>query len=512
MATSLSTPGVYIRIQEPAPVLPLSLSITGFVGQATSGPINYPQALANWGQFQDIFGSFTGFSYLSYAVYGFFQNGGIRCHVVRVADESAVAATGVLDTPAPDNTPDPNHPVIGIDAANPGSWGNDVTVTVGLSSGIFTLAQLTQPLLDKTGATITVSTVAGIQAGDSLTLIDPSNPLSRATATVKTVDNAGLTITFQPPLGQTYMAGTKVVGFGFKLTVQYSPGGVLARQEVFDNLSMDPNNPQYFLRIVNGIPEDPDYVNKGLNGQSILIHLVDPVAAQAQQQGKPALGQPRPASGTVTLQNGLDWPSNQPVGLDTPHYTGYISGGYLSTTQFSKWGLAVLEDVPEIGLIAVPDLSLPDLYSAVSAAAIQVSPDGIVFTPIPPDGVPSDNLKQGQSDMLAHCALLQDRFAILDSPRGAQIGVGASPIDDWVSNFRLAPSSKNAALYYPWIREQASDFGGYDLLIPPCGHLAGIYAAVESQRGIGKAPANQVVQGIIDLEFCVSDDQQAVLN
>jgi hypothetical protein len=124
----------------------------------------------------------------------------------------------------------------------------------------------------------------------------------------------------------------------------------------------------------------------------------------------------------------------------------------------------------------------------------------------------STSLKQGQSDMLAHCAFLQDRFAILDSPRGAQIGIGASPIDDWVSNFRLATSSKNAALYYPWIREQASDFNGYDLLIPPCGHLAGIYAAVESQRGIGKAPANQIVQGIIDLEFCVSDTQQAVLN
>jgi hypothetical protein len=177
-----------------------------------------------------------------------------------------------------------------------------------------------------------------------------------------------------------------------------------------------------------------------------------------------------------------------------------------------RYGLAAFEEISAIGLVAIPDLALPDLYAAAAGAGIQLSPEGVVFTAIPDGGVTATNLKPGQADMLAHCALMQDRFAILDSPRGARIGQGASPIDDWVANFRLAPSSRNAALYYPWIRQRAGDFNGADLLIPPSGHLAGIYARVEQQRGIGKAPANEAMQGIIDLEFCLGDDQQGVLN
>jgi hypothetical protein len=309
-------------------------------------------------------------------------------------------------------------------------------------------------------------------------------------------------------LGQTYPAGTKVVGPGFKLTVQYALDGPLARQEVFDNLSMDPGNPRYFIGVVNGSSEDPDYVNKSQNGQSILVQLS-------------GLGTGLRPTGTVNLTQGLDWPGGQAVGLDSRYYSGNDSGQCFRPSCSSgvplgqpasptKYGLAALEEIPDIGLVAIPDLSLPDLYNAVSHNP--VSAQGIVFTPIPAGGVPSPNLKQGQLDMLAHCARMQDRFAILDSPRGAQIGIGADPVDDWVANFHLSPVSKNAALYYPWIRERASDFGGNDLLIPPSGHLAGIYASVEAQRGIGKAPANEVIQGIVDLEFCLSEDQQSVLN
>jgi hypothetical protein len=505
MSTSLSTPGVYIRIQEPAPVQPPSQSVTGFVGQAVSGPLDYAQALTNWGQFQDVFGSFTGFSFLAYAVYGFFQNGGIRCYVVRAAHECAALATQVLNTQAA-------AAAIRICAANPGSWGNSVAVTASPSSGTLTLGQLTQTV-SNTANSVALTSVAGIQAGDALTLIDPSNPLTRATLTVHSVDYSNLIVTFTTPVSQSYLAGTKAVGAGFMLTVQYLPNGVLARQEVFDNLSMDPGNPQYFLRVVNGMPKDPDYVNKAQNGQSILIRLQDPSKTPG----------PRPASASVNLINGIDWPSDQPAGLDSRYYTGYSTGQYFKKPvcagqtmtagqQPPFYGLAVFEGVPDIGLISIPDLALPDLYTAATGASIQVSSQGIVFTPIPAAGVPSPMLKQGQSDMLAHCALMQDRFAILDSPRGAQIGTGATPVDDWVANFRLSPSSRNAALYYPWIRERASDFDGNDLLIPPSGHLAGIYASVEAQRGIGKAPANQVIQGLIDLEFCLSDDQQGVLN
>src|SRR5215813_11972141 len=92
MTMPLRTPGVYIREVEVASPPRVRLDIPGWVGQATRGPLHAPQPITNWGQFQDIFGGFAGFSYLPYAVFGFFLNGGERCYVVRVAHETAVRA------------------------------------------------------------------------------------------------------------------------------------------------------------------------------------------------------------------------------------------------------------------------------------------------------------------------------------------------------------------------------------------------------------------------------------
>src|SRR5262245_10841540 len=93
---NLTTPGVTIREVEATLPRPLRLSVAGMVGQAQRGPLNQPQLLTNWGQFSDIFGGFTGFSYLAYAVFGFFLNGGERCYVVRVAHETAQPAVAAL--------------------------------------------------------------------------------------------------------------------------------------------------------------------------------------------------------------------------------------------------------------------------------------------------------------------------------------------------------------------------------------------------------------------------------
>jgi len=493
MPGNLQTPGVYIRVQDEPPVLPPDMSVAGLVGQALRGPVNYPQPLNSWGQFQDIFDSFTGFSYLPFAVYGFFQNGGRRCYVVRVTHETAAAAAAKLADAG-------GVALIAVAAANSGKWGADVELTVDDSSQEIVLTQLAAPA---SGQTVKLNSVAGIQPGDALTLVDPANPLSRQTLPVAAVDRALRSVTFQSAVSAAPV-GTNVTGTGLRITVQYRPGGVLARQETFDNLAMDPAHPSYFVRVINGLPADPDYANRIRNGQSILIAVTD----LAQGAGG------RPAPLTLRLENGTDGPADKP-GLDWRYYTGYDAGAYFRPPGGDAqlhYGLAAFEEIPAIGLVAIPDLGLPDLYAAASGAGIQLSPEGIVFTAIPDGGVPATNLKPGQADMLAHCALMQDRFAILDSPRGARIGQGASPIDGWTANFRLAPSSRNATLYYPWIRQRAADFDGADLLIPPSGHLAGVYARVEQQRSIGKAPANEVVQGIIDLEFCLGDDQQAVLN
>jgi phage tail sheath protein FI len=123
-----------------------------------------------------------------------------------------------------------------------------------------------------------------------------------------------------------------------------------------------------------------------------------------------------------------------------------------------------------------------------------------------------NNFKAGQNEMLKHCARMGDRSAILDSPRGAETGKGANKIEDWPSAYQRLPLARYGALYYPWIREKAADFKGVDLTLPPSGHIAGVFTRTESRVSVGHAPANEVVHGIVEFEFCLSDAEQAILN
>ena len=86
MATYL-TPGVYYeRVDATAPAISvIRTDIAGFVGIALRGPIDTAVPVQSWRQFQAQFGDFTGSGFLAYAVRAFFENGGRRCWVVRVA-------------------------------------------------------------------------------------------------------------------------------------------------------------------------------------------------------------------------------------------------------------------------------------------------------------------------------------------------------------------------------------------------------------------------------------------
>jgi Bacteriophage tail sheath protein len=53
---------------------------------------------------------------------------------------------------------------------------------------------------------------------------------------------------------------------------------------------------------------------------------------------------------------------------------------------------------------------------------------------------------------------------------------------------------------------------GAGKLIPPGGHVLGVYARTDSERGVFKAPANEVLRGVLDLEFAIDDNTQDVLN
>ncbi len=108
-----------------------------------------------------------------------------------------------------------------------------------------------------------------------------------------------------------------------------------------------------------------------------------------------------------------------------------------------------------------------------------------------------------QRAILAHCAQHQGRFAILDTRRGLSAEKALEQRSDLV---RGMAEPVSGALYYPWLRLEGGN------LVPPCGHVAGIYARTDAKAGYFKAPANEEILGVVDLEVPVGNAEQDKLN
>lgn len=105
-----------------------------------------------------------------------------------------------------------------------------------------------------------------------------------------------------------------------------------------------------------------------------------------------------------------------------------------------------------------------------------------------------------QLAIITHCQTTGDRFALLDSLPGGDIIAQRSRL-----------RSPNGALYYPWLLT-ANGPNLPNVLVPPCGHVAGIYARTDQQTGVHKAPANEILQDAVDVELPISNADQAGLN
>lgn len=92
-----------------------------------------------------------------------------------------------------------------------------------------------------------------------------------------------------------------------------------------------------------------------------------------------------------------------------------------------------------------------------------------------------------------------DWFLLLDPPQAA------ADLPDWITALRAAPSNRpeNIAIYYPWVQLGGDSEPPPDAeplpLVPPSGHVAGIFARTDQQVGVFKAPANEAIEGIVDV-------------
>jgi len=114
-----------------------------------------------------------------------------------------------------------------------------------------------------------------------------------------------------------------------------------------------------------------------------------------------------------------------------------------------------------------------------------------------------------QEMILAHCESMKDRFGIIDGqPLSGQSGsYTTAGINGGLRN----SIDGYAAIYFPWIQVYDPVSNG-NIYAPPSGHMAGIYARSDSERGVHKTPANEVIRGAIGVEHRLSKEDQGDLN
>lgn len=115
-----------------------------------------------------------------------------------------------------------------------------------------------------------------------------------------------------------------------------------------------------------------------------------------------------------------------------------------------------------------------------------------------------------QKAVLDHCATLGDRFAILDA---LPVAGGEQDAVERVLTQANKLNTANGALYFPWLDVGLRTGAQNDQprYVPPCGHVAGVYAASDERIGVHKAPANERLAGVLDLQVNLTDTQQGDL-
>jgi phage tail sheath protein FI len=248
---------------------------------------------------------------------------------------------------------------------------------------------------------------------------------------------------------------------GFRLLLAYWPQDGVQPFDPFEDLKKLPR-PQYQEAYddLSVDPLSPDYYGKRLLDSSTNAPVSPLASLVAKAEGTIAM--PAPTAGAF-----LDSGTDGAVPLTPADYEGAKEGDQVR-------GLQALE------LDAYRDVAL-------------------VYAPHPPT-----NNGDIATAIVAHCEGSKFRFAVIDGER-----------DDLASALNprgaLRIDSPYAAFYAPWIVVSDPETGAR-VTVPPGGHALGIYARTDIERGVFKAPANEIVQGALDVLQDIDDGVQGVLN
>ena len=338
--------------------------------------------------------------------------------------------------------------VLQIEAANPGEWGNKIRVTVEASSKAKT------QVIAVNGADLKLKNADGFNQGDVVELFDGK---AKAYATiVSSLDNI---VTLDAPCTLNVAdekIGTPKYIKTCELTLTVKLDDVV---ETYANVSL--------------CPEAGNFVSaRARKSDLVTIAVTEAKAPAAPKEGKDEKA-PAPAKAGVTpieLVGGaaviaLAGGSDGKVANVSPNvYMGEDNG------PGKRSGLAAFLENVDVSIMAIPGVTAPEVQAA----------------------------------LIAHCENCKSCFAILDVP------IDRKKTND-VVEFRDMYDTTYAAMYHPWL-EMFDPLAKRSAYFPPSGAMAGIYARTDNERGVHKAPANEIVRGCTGLSCNYNEGEQEILN
>lgn len=197
-------------------------------------------------------------------------------------------------------------------------------------------------------------------------------------------------------------------------------------------------------------------------------------------------------------------PSNGSFEIAPPPYVARLEhlARDVQGARNDKTGMQGIFEVDDVSMIACPDL-------------MRVYEEGLMDI---------DQVHGVMEMMLSMCENSFPgpayRMAVLDTPPvkpGKNENRAVSPdqqkpqdVFNWLRDFNRR--SMFGALYYPWIKVADPRNGGRPRLVPPCGHMMGMWCRTDQTRGIFKAPANDTPRGVIGLAYETNMREQELLN
>lgn len=294
--------------------------------------------------------------------------------------------------------------------------------------------------------------------------------------------------------------------------------------ETFPNLSINPDARRRPLRRLDETSYFAYLINEGdeRTARSQWIEVEDLISP-----GAPRAADLLPDAQKSGLKGGAGFLNGGRDGIASLTKNDFLGGSDPLATE--KNGLSAFDRVDAVAIICIPDIHIrpaPTLPKPPSEEEPPHDPclpfkgSPPVLTPVEtlvleqPPSFSEEDIAEVQRAMIEHCENHKDRVAILDAP--VRPGGKSLTFDEITQDWRPRFDSERGfgALYYPWVKVVDPLRIGKSPLraVPPCGHIAGLYARSDLTVGVHKAPANAELLWAEDVTLGVNDEVQGVLN